>query len=63
MEALSKQSMESMLKELEGKVSPVGRALPELDKEWRYHVEERIEVGTKKQVKGLLRHCMPILKE
>jgi len=25
-------------------------------------VEGRVEVGTKKQAKGLLRHCMPILE-
>jgi len=38
------------------------RSLPRKDKEDVYHVEGRLEVGTAKQAKGLLRNCMPIIE-
>jgi hypothetical protein len=38
------------------------RSLPRKDNEGVYHVEGRLEVGTAKQAKGLLRNCMPILE-
>ncbi len=38
-----------------------GRALPKQDEEKKFHVEGRVEVGTRKQAKGLLGHCLPIL--
>jgi hypothetical protein len=38
-----------------------GRALPRQDEDKKFHVEGRVEVGTRKQAKGLLSHCLPIL--
>jgi hypothetical protein len=38
-----------------------GRALPKQGEDKKFHVEGRVEVGTKKQAKGLLGHCLPIL--
>jgi hypothetical protein len=38
-----------------------GRALPKQGDDKKFHVEGRVEVGTRKQAKGLLGHCLPIL--
>jgi hypothetical protein len=38
-----------------------GRALPKQGEDKKFHVEGRVEVGTRKQAKGLLGHCLPIL--
>jgi hypothetical protein len=37
------------------------RALPKQGEDKKFHVEGRVEVGTRKQAKGLLGHCLPIL--
>ncbi len=39
-----------------------GRALPKRGEDGGFHVEGRLEVGTAKQAKGLLRNCMPIVE-
>jgi hypothetical protein len=39
------------------------RSLPKRDKEGVWHVKGRLEVGTAKQAKGLLRNCMPIVEK
>ena len=39
-----------------------GRALPKRGEDGSFHVEGRLEVGTAKQAKGLLRNCMPIIE-
>jgi hypothetical protein len=36
-------------------------SLPKQDEEKKFHVEGRVEVGTRKQAKELLGHCLPIL--
>jgi hypothetical protein len=38
-----------------------GRALPKQGEDKKFHVEGRVEVGTRNQAKGLLGHCLPIL--
>jgi hypothetical protein len=78
----SKQSVEKLMEEMEGKVGKHAvlimmgmdnglfyeesedgsRTLPKRDNEGVWHVEGRLEVGTAKQAKGLLRNCMPIIE-
>jgi hypothetical protein len=40
-----------------------GRVLPKRDEEGVFHLEGRLEVGTAKQAKGLLRNCLPIVEK